>query len=165
MPISRHEDGNVTPDSSLVDFIPRGDTWRFSRTMRVPDDDSCRPSTLPGSEGRIRVSHRLQVQIRYQNDADEKLKQLVITKPVVMQSCCTNDAITFLPSYSRKPPKTTVQPMLSRCLCKMDLKEVYDRDGVLLERAGCIDEPDDVRPLAFETSDSKSPAWTTLALT
>lgn len=141
--------------------IPAGERSALPAALMLMLTARERSTTLPGSEGRIRVSHKLQVRIKYQRSGEEQTRQLAITKNVTMQSCCTAEAITFLPSYSKKAPKIVVQPQHSRCLCKMDLKDVFDRDGAMLERAGPIDYPDDTRLLGIE-GDVKSPSWTAL---
>jgi hypothetical protein len=60
--------------------------YHYSRICRVPDDDHVRPSTLDASEGRIRVSHMLSVEIRYKTEEIPDEKILTIAKPITIAS-------------------------------------------------------------------------------
>ncbi|GAA6023506.1 hypothetical protein JCM11491_006605 [Sporobolomyces phaffii] len=140
--------------------------FHYSRICRVPDDDHVRPSTLDASEGRIRVSHTLSVEVRYstQDCPDEKI--LTIAKPITIASCCCLLDKLYLPAYSQRAPKTILSSTPQSCMCTVSLKEAFDRDGAALERAGEI-EPVRAGGLARLLGvsgeeidrDAKSPAW------
>ncbi|GAA5916185.1 uncharacterized protein JCM6883_000103 [Sporobolomyces salmoneus] len=155
----------VANPSPLVTLSPQTE-YHYSRICRVPDDDHVRPSTLDGSEGRIRVSHALSVEIRYKVEKSEEEKILTISKPITIASCCCLLDNLYLPAYSQRAPKTVLRSSILSCMCTVSLKEAFDRDGEALERAGEI-EP--VREGGFPRflgvsgeevdREGKSPAW------
>lgn len=75
-------EGDAKP---LKQLVP-GEEWTYSRVCRVPDDDHVRPTTLEASDGRIRASHTISVEIKYRVDGEEKEKVLRLTKPVTITS-------------------------------------------------------------------------------
>ncbi|BGP14949.1 hypothetical protein JCM10213_007249 [Rhodosporidiobolus nylandii] len=161
----------ILPDKPVADPTPlaavqAGHEFHFSRICRVPDDDCVRPTTLEGTETKIRVAHKMNVEIRYRKDGDSEDMVLSIGKPVTVTSCCCLVDSLFLPAYSASaPPKTITRPLQSRCACNMSLKECFDRDGAALQRAGTIDSPSSTpRLIGIDgcTVDPtlKSPSWT-----
>ncbi|GAA5944456.1 uncharacterized protein JCM15063_006370 [Sporobolomyces koalae] len=113
--------------------------YHYSRICRVPDDDHVRPSTLDASEGRIRVSHMLSVEIRYKTVERDEEKVLTISKPITIASCCCLLDKLYLPAYSQRAPKTILKSTPQSCMCTVSLKEAFDRDGEALQRAGEIE--------------------------
>ncbi|KAL8276760.1 hypothetical protein RQP46_010816 [Phenoliferia psychrophenolica] len=97
----------------LVNLTP-GLEWKYQRLMRVPDDDHVRPSTLEGTDTRIRASHRLSIEIRYRRECDADDKATTITKPIIIASCCSTIDSLFLPAYDRTAPKTIIRPLEMR---------------------------------------------------
>lgn len=81
----------ILPDKPIADPYPlaivqAGQELHFSRIVRVPDDDHVRPSTLEATETRIRVSHKMSVQVRYRKEGEEEDILLTIGKPVTITS-------------------------------------------------------------------------------
>ncbi|GAA5927512.1 hypothetical protein JCM3775_006004 [Rhodotorula graminis] len=156
-----HPDVDV-PDPTPLARVEAGQEFHHSRICRVPDDDHVRPSTLDGSPKTvIRVSHQLSVEVRYRKDGDTEDMILTMGKPVTITSCCCLVDSLTLPAYcAKKPSKTIIRPLESRCACNMTLKECLDRDGVLLQRAGVLDPPSSEARFLGVGSDDKSPAYT-----
>ncbi|GAA6058939.1 hypothetical protein JCM10212_002891 [Sporobolomyces blumeae] len=135
------------PDSPVADpyplvALPAATEFHYSRICRVPDDDHCRPTTLEGSEGRIRVKHKLAVEIKYRKEGHDAEMTLTIAKPITLASCCCLIDRLYLPAYSRAPPKTVLRrttAVFPPCMCLVSLKEAFDRDGEALQRAGEIE--------------------------
>lgn len=72
-----------------------------------------------------------------------------------LSQCCSLADSVWLPAYSSPSPKLTLKPLPMSCYCTIDTKDLFDRDGVALSRAGSIDEPSsEARVLGQE----KSPA-------
>ncbi|BGP38964.1 hypothetical protein JCM10449v2_002902 [Rhodotorula kratochvilovae] len=154
----------AVPDPTPLARLAAGQEFHHSRICRVPDDDHVRPSTLEGSpKTRIRVSHKMSIEVRYRKDGDDEDMVLTIGKPVTITSCCCLVDSFYLPAYCvDAPAKTVVRPLQSRCACNMTLKECLDRDGVLLQRAGILDPPSfEARNLGIGRED-KSPSCTGL---
>lgn len=125
----------------LVSELKAGTPFNFSRTFRVPNDDYIRGTTMEDTDTRIRVSHKLSVEVRYQVAGEQDDKLFTLSKPVSIASCCCFADSLYLPAYTRSAPKTIVRPLHSRCYCNFSLKEMVDRDGLALQRAGEIDAP------------------------
>lgn len=53
-----------------------GEYYREECLLRVLSDDIVRPTTLEGTETRIRVSHKLLIDIRYRKDGEEHILPL-----------------------------------------------------------------------------------------
>ncbi|GAA5895076.1 hypothetical protein JCM6882_008278 [Rhodosporidiobolus microsporus] len=162
---------SIKPDQPVVDPSPlahvhAGEEFHYSRICRVPDDDHVRPTTLEGTDTKIRVGHKMSVEVRYRKDGDEEDMVLTIGKPITITSCCCLVDSMYLPAYSASsPPKTIVRPLQARCACNMSLKECFDRDGAALQRAGSISLPSSPPNLigidGHQINPStKSPAWT-----
>ncbi|ORY91745.1 hypothetical protein BCR35DRAFT_286729 [Leucosporidium creatinivorum] len=146
-------------DSNPLAALDAEQGFHYSRTMRVPTDDHVRPTTLEGTKARIRVSHKLSVEVRYRLAGAEQDKILFIGKDMVIGSCCALADSLLLPSYSACAPKTIQRPLHMRCYCSTSLKEMVDRDGLALQRAGEIQEPNSFRLLGADAG-SKSPGFT-----
>ncbi|GAA5840236.1 hypothetical protein JCM5353_007836 [Sporobolomyces roseus] len=145
--------------------LPKEQEFRYSRICRVPNDDHVRPSTLKASEGRIRVSHSMIVEIWYKVEGGNEEKILTITKPLTIASCCCLLDSLYLPSYSQ----CSVQHVHQNCMCTVSLKEAFDRDGEALQRAGEIEpvrEGGFARLIGAEGEEidraSKTPAWSSV---
>ncbi|GJN89857.1 hypothetical protein Rhopal_002846-T1 [Rhodotorula paludigena] len=150
------------PDPTPLAHLQPGQEFHHSRICRVPDDDKVRPTTLEGSEGtRIRVSHKMNVEVRYRKEGDDEDMVLTIGKPVTITSCCCLVDSLYLPAYcADAPAKTVIAPLPSRCACNMTLKECMDRDGVLLQRAGALDPPSHEARFLGVGREAKSPSCT-----
>ncbi|GAA5821859.1 hypothetical protein JCM11251_004750 [Rhodosporidiobolus azoricus] len=161
---------HIKPDQPVVEpsplaHIAAGEEFHYSRICRVPDDDHVRSSTLEGTETKIKVSHKMSVEVRYRKEGDEEDMVLTIGKPVMITSCCCLIDSLYLPAYSAAPPKTIVRPLQPPCACNMSLKECFDRDGAALQRAGTI-APLSSAPYLIGIDgehinpSTKSPSWT-----
>ena len=82
-------------DASPLVSLSKDKEYRYSRICRVPNNDHVRPSTLKASEGRIRVSHGMIVEIWYKIEGADEEKILTITKPLTIASWYV--LIFFLP--------------------------------------------------------------------
>ncbi|KAM0788678.1 hypothetical protein ACM66B_002775 [Microbotryomycetes sp. NB124-2] len=131
----------VKPDVYSTDPTPLkqlsdNEGFHYSRTARVPTDDFVRPTTLPGTETRIRVGHKVMVEIRYRIKGDTKDKVLVIGKDVTIASCCCWIDSLLLPAYSKVAPKDSSKRLKHHCQCNIPLAEAVERDGAALVEAG-----------------------------
>ncbi|KAK4056513.1 hypothetical protein OIO90_002360 [Microbotryomycetes sp. JL221] len=133
----------VKPDVYSTDPTPLRqlnacEGFHYSRTMRVPTDDHVRPTTLPGTETRIRVGHKVFVEIRYRLQGETSDKVLVIGKEVTIASCCIWLDSLRLPAYSKTVPRDSAQKLRQRCdcACSLPLSDMVSRDGLALVEAG-----------------------------
>ncbi|GAA5983003.1 hypothetical protein JCM5350_003537 [Sporobolomyces pararoseus] len=129
----------LVADPSPLKALPPQTEYHYSRICRVPDDDHVRPSTLDASEGRIRVSHLLSVEVRYKTEEIPDEKILTIAKPITIASCCCLLDKLYLPAYSQSAPKTVLRSTPQSCMCTVSIKELFDQDGEALQRAGEIE--------------------------
>ncbi|KAM0745994.1 hypothetical protein T439DRAFT_330189 [Meredithblackwellia eburnea MCA 4105] len=160
-PILPYETSDNAPLKDLEPLyeLDKGEEFKWSKLMRIPDDDHCRPTTLEGTDTRIRASHKICVEIRYRKQGETKDMVVSILKPIQISSCCSALDSIYLPVYARTAPKTIIRPVQFRCLCNLSLKEMVDRDGFALERAGSIDAASsDSRTLGCERVE-KSPGY------
>ncbi|GAA5852053.1 hypothetical protein JCM8547_000143 [Rhodosporidiobolus lusitaniae] len=128
------------PDQEIPDPFPlvqlsAGQEYEHMRILRVPNDDLVRGSTLEETETPIRVSHVLQVEVRYKVGEEGEETVLRVGKPVTIASCCCLLEILALPSYAN-PPKTVIRPNENYCTCRYGVKELMERDGEALLRSG-----------------------------
>ncbi|ORY91766.1 hypothetical protein BCR35DRAFT_299089 [Leucosporidium creatinivorum] len=130
-----------SPDPDSLADLGAGEAFQYSRTMRVDIDDYVRASTLEGTETPINVSHKLLIEVRYRVQGEKGDKIFLLGKDVVIGSCCGLADSLYLPAYSRCSPQTVLRPLDQRCWCCLDTKELMDRDGEALQRAGSIEEP------------------------
>ncbi|KAK4055772.1 hypothetical protein OIV83_000319 [Microbotryomycetes sp. JL201] len=131
----------VKPDVYSTDPTPLkqlrdNEGFHYSRTARVPTDDFVRPTTLPGTETRIRVGHKVVVEIRYRIQGETSDKVLVIGKDVTIASCCCWIDSLLLPAYSKVAPKDSSKRLSHICQCHIPLAEAVERDGAALVEAG-----------------------------
>lgn len=71
-------------DSTPLVELAEGTEYRWKRIFRMPNDDHVRPSTLPATQTRIRVSNTLNVEVHYRTEGFERF--FTIGKPVVISS-------------------------------------------------------------------------------
>lgn len=83
----------------------------------------------------------------------------MLTTRCSLQCCAFVDSI-YLPGYTRcAPPRTIVAPAEQRCYCNMTTKEMFDRDGEQLQRAGEIEIDSNVEALCLGADrQDKTPA-------
>ncbi|KAK4701106.1 hypothetical protein P7C70_g5127, partial [Phenoliferia sp. Uapishka_3] len=60
--------------------------WSYSRIVRIPDDDHVRPTTLEGTDTRIRVTHKFVAEVRYRMNGSKKDMVLEMSTNVVIAS-------------------------------------------------------------------------------
>lgn len=78
-------DSHSCDSSPLAELAPNS-PFHYARTMRIPMDDYVRPTTLEGTDARIRVSHKLSVEVRYRKEGDDVDKVLLVGKDVIIGS-------------------------------------------------------------------------------
>lgn len=85
-----------------VGTLRPGRDFHLSRQFRLPNDDAIRPSTAERSITGIRVSHQLQVILRFTPLVNNPLKQqreIKYTGDAIMSSCCCMLSSVQLPAY------------------------------------------------------------------
>lgn len=90
--------------------------WTIQAVARIPDDNSIRASTMPGSRAAIRMSHTFVVEVIHsrQPPADapatppqeRRLKVFALRQPVVIPSCCCAYDAVILPAYTPEDNST-----------------------------------------------------------
>ncbi|GAA5985619.1 hypothetical protein JCM10908_007045 [Rhodotorula pacifica] len=70
------------PDPTPLSRVEAGQEFHHSRIYRIPDEDSVRATTLPGSNAKIIVSHNLHIEIRYRKDGNDEDMVLALGKPL-----------------------------------------------------------------------------------
>ncbi|KAK4700513.1 hypothetical protein P7C70_g5733, partial [Phenoliferia sp. Uapishka_3] len=86
-------DAEHEKDKDPLRKLKKGEEYNYQRLMRVPDDDFVRPTTLTGTETKIRASHTLSVEIRYRKSPCDELKATTIRKPVTIGSSLFRDVL------------------------------------------------------------------------
>lgn len=66
--------------------LVQGEEYVYSRVMRVPDDNFVRPTTLEGSDARIKVSHTIGVELRYHTAGDPTEKVMTLAQVATIAS-------------------------------------------------------------------------------
>lgn len=74
------------PDPEFPINISAGEERRLAWIMRVPDDDLVRPTTLDGTETRIRVSHVLSTEVVYRTATGSEDVSVTIRIPIKIAS-------------------------------------------------------------------------------
>ncbi|KAH9819290.1 hypothetical protein DFH28DRAFT_1122913 [Melampsora americana] len=97
----------------LVTITDDHASWEIEHIGRLPNDDSIRPSTYPGTQTNIHIYHTLLFEILYSvEDEDcqpETTKRILsIGKPVHIISCCCMLESMVLPPYSKFDPNAEV---------------------------------------------------------
>ncbi|KAM0748003.1 hypothetical protein T439DRAFT_328663 [Meredithblackwellia eburnea MCA 4105] len=116
--------------------LSEGKEWNYSRIVRLLDDDHLRPTTLEGTETKVRVKHRLVVEMRYRKPGSKKDMVLEMSTELTIASCCCLIDSLLLPSYASSAPKATpIRPFHRRCLCNSTLSEMVAKEGQELSRA------------------------------
>lgn len=82
-------------------ILREGNDFQLSREFRLPNDDVVRPSTPEPSITGIRVSHQLQVAIRYTPLSMNQKLEIKATIDATISSCCAMFAALQLPSYAQ----------------------------------------------------------------
>lgn len=114
-----------TADAPLTQTEPAGGVeWHHRRVARMPDDDLVRPSTLAFSDAKIRVSHKLVCDMRYQLAGSDKHRFIKFDKSIEIASCCCMLDSLVLPSYAREAPRFPDARLRQRtgksvCLCTL----------------------------------------------
>jgi hypothetical protein len=97
---------NLVPPSSPNPKPPchiplaAGTLFTHSRLCRIPSDKFVRPTTLPGTETPLRVSHTCSVKIRFRVEGEKEDRVISIARDVVVASWCVLSlslTVLFLP--------------------------------------------------------------------
>jgi hypothetical protein len=78
-----------------------GKEWNYARIVRVPDDDHVRPTTLEATRTKIRVGHKLCIEVKYRLEGKSKDMVLRTSTDVTIASVRTSFS-SFLPSFEAK---------------------------------------------------------------
>lgn len=70
----------------LIGRLEANTSFNYSRTFRVPTDDHIRPTTHEATETRIRVAHKLSVEVKYRVAGSQEDRVLMLSKDVVIAS-------------------------------------------------------------------------------
>jgi hypothetical protein len=93
--------------------------YRVRTTVRMPDDNAMRPSTVRGSRSDIRISHDLGVEVYFsrlsvidEREASEsrgkpKVQVFSMRRSTVIPSCCCTFDTIHLPPYSFESPSNS----------------------------------------------------------
>lgn len=76
----------VREDPRPLHALQKEEEYSYSTLLRIPTDDLVRPSTLPGTETRIRVTHSIVLEIRYRKEGEVEDRLLLISRPLVIAS-------------------------------------------------------------------------------
>jgi hypothetical protein len=76
-----------------------GKEWNQRILTRLPNDEYTRPTTLPGAHSRIRVSHALGIEIKFQTGTSIKAETVQLTNDVCITSVSSC-------SYMRRAQRT-----------------------------------------------------------
>lgn len=68
--------------------VPAGSHFTHSRLCRIPSDKLVRPTTLPGTDTPLRISHTCSIRVRFRENGDKEDRVIEIAKPVVVASWC-----------------------------------------------------------------------------
>ncbi|ORY91747.1 hypothetical protein BCR35DRAFT_349523 [Leucosporidium creatinivorum] len=131
----------VREDPNPLHELKFEEEFRYASLFRVPNDDHIRPTTLAATEAKIRVSHKLVVEVRYRLGYEDEDRLLTISRPVEIASCCCLGDSLLLPAYSvvaPSPSQPLISPRRNRCLCNTSLAEMRTMEGLALERASTI---------------------------
>ena len=92
-PLGQAPSDPVREDPVPVHILLHEEPYTYSSLFRVPNDDVVRPSTLPATETKIRVTHKLVVECRYKLPFEEEDRLLTVSRPVVIASVCLSSAL------------------------------------------------------------------------
>lgn len=76
----------IRHDPRPLHQLEREQEYTYTTLYRIPTDDLVRPSTLPETNTRIRVTHHLVLEIRYRREGETEDHQLTISRPIVIAS-------------------------------------------------------------------------------
>ncbi|KAI5476785.1 Arrestin-like, N-terminal and Immunoglobulin E-set domain protein [Pseudohyphozyma bogoriensis] len=124
-------DEPFTADPSPLVVLGVGEEYSYCRLMRCPNDNFMRPTTLEGTETRIRVRSELVVEIAYRTEGGEE-KRMIISKPAMIGACWVVVDNSNLPPYALVPPNTARYHMPDKCMCDLSWKEMVEKDGKLV---------------------------------
>ena len=143
------------PHDPLNIELSKGDGWTYEKVMRMPDDDHLRATTPDGNEARIRVAHRLGLEIMYRVKGEDEDKVLKLSEEVVIASvsqtsrvreavlgiwadraglhlllqCRLHRGSVLLPAYGAPPVEHVSHPADTPCRCWYTAQEQYHREG------------------------------------
>lgn len=134
LPLS-HERRKLRPRPLTT--VQAGVPFTYSRIVRVPDDDHVRPTTLDGTQSRIRAKHRLVFELKYRTPGSKREMHLEMSADLVVASCCCLSESLHLPTYARLAAveDRKVKPFHMRCLCAASTSSLVEKEGEKLQAA------------------------------
>ncbi|GAA94020.1 uncharacterized protein L969DRAFT_92953 [Mixia osmundae IAM 14324] len=126
---------NASIGPHLAD-LDASEEYSIKHVSRIPNDNLLRPSTQPGTQTPIRITHELAIEVRYLN-AQNKPRVLKIKKAISIASCCCMLESLVLPVYAAKDPRkgsiTTTDDvqniMKNTCICGYSLNKMLEEEA------------------------------------
>lgn len=100
----------------------QNDGYKFKSILRLPDDNTIRPSTVRGSRAEVKVTHEIGVEVYFsrlsvlddreesENIGKPKIQLFTMRRPVSIPSCCATYDTIHLPPYSLESPISSRPP-------------------------------------------------------
>ncbi|KAM0790707.1 hypothetical protein ACM66B_004564 [Microbotryomycetes sp. NB124-2] len=151
-PVRPSRSGTSTPRHGPLAVMSTGERYSISHVMRMLNDDNLRPSTQPGTNTCIDLSHDISVEIvheRIERDgngttteggqaASRKGKSkgseatvMRITKPLTLWSCCCWLDSLMLPAYQEEDPNPGQGDSTVPCMCHLPNSTLMKYQGEL----------------------------------
>lgn len=161
--------GEGDPTQGPIRLPGSHEPWGLDAMVRLPDDNTIRATTMPGSRASIRFSHALLVEIVHSRDAandperppempedERKIKVFALRQAVILPSCCVAYNAVTLPLYAHHDPLEGVEarPQLNphgknehaRCVCGLTLDELVAQQEALVAKPVSVARPTDRKP-------------------
>ncbi|SCV70741.1 BQ2448_3503 [Microbotryum intermedium] len=129
----------IREDPVPLHILRQEHPWTYEMVARVPRDEIIRPTTLEGTLTPIKVKHRFVLEIRYRVEGEDEDRLLTVGRNCCIASCCCLSD-SGLPPYaaSAADAAPVLQPTRNRCLCNVSLEEMFDSEGLPLQRVGTL---------------------------
>lgn len=153
---SKHGEGD--PKQGYIRSPGSDHAWSVQSTVRLPDDNAIRATTMPGSKAAIRFTHTLLVEIVHSRDpavdawlgtgqespmpeangeGERKIKVFALRQPAIIPSCCVAYNAVTLPRYTRNAAQPTTNTLgahaeQTHCVCGISMTELTAQEQDLL---------------------------------
>ncbi|SCZ99162.1 BZ3500_MvSof-1268-A1-R1_Chr7-1g09419 [Microbotryum saponariae] len=129
----------IREDPVPLHILEQEHPWTYEMVARVPRDEIIRPTTLEGTLTPIKVKHRFILEIRYRVEGEDEDRLLTVGRNCCIASCCCLSD-SALPPYaaSAADAAPVLQPTRNRCLCNVSLEQMFDSEGLPLQRVGTL---------------------------